>query len=240
MVSKLRSHFGHNVVGYLALFFALTGVAYAAGPLKAGDPAGGDLTGIYPNPTIKPCSATQILKFDGTNWACAADNSGGGVATDVQCATTCVEDSEVADNITLASGTVGDTQIKPTSNISLLGQSINSAEIIDDSITSADIANGTITSADMSPNAVGSTEIIDNSITSADIANGTITSADIASLGSLTFTPSTSAPVACSSSTRGVVYYDSDFAGSSALDEGLASCNGTAFTSVADGSTLAD
>ena len=43
----------HNVVGYLALFFALTGVAYAAGPLKSGDPAGRRFGRDLPEPVSR-------------------------------------------------------------------------------------------------------------------------------------------------------------------------------------------
>jgi len=55
MLSRLRGHVRHNVVAYLALFFALSGTALGANAaIKVGDTATGDLTGTYPGPTIAP------------------------------------------------------------------------------------------------------------------------------------------------------------------------------------------
>jgi hypothetical protein len=55
MLSKLHSHFRHNVVGYLALFFALSGGAFAANTyIRTTDtiPSNSDLTGTYGSPLI--------------------------------------------------------------------------------------------------------------------------------------------------------------------------------------------
>jgi len=79
MLSKLSSHVHHNVVGYIALFFALSGVAYAVGPLKPGDPAGGDLSGTYPDPTVAANAINSGKVADGS--LTGDDIAGGAVGT---------------------------------------------------------------------------------------------------------------------------------------------------------------
>lgn len=53
MFGNSLKHIRGNLVAYVALLFALSGPATAAGVvLMKGDPAGGDLTGTYPAPQI--------------------------------------------------------------------------------------------------------------------------------------------------------------------------------------------
>jgi hypothetical protein len=112
--------------------------------LPPSGPAGGDLTGTFPKPTIGPAAVGSLEITDGT--VSSADIADGAVGS--------------AD---IAGGAVGSAAIADGS--------VGSADIGDESIGSSDIADGSISASDFRARSVGGSALVD--ATPLASANGT-------------------------------------------------------------------
>jgi hypothetical protein len=199
--------------GALSANVSLFGSAVDSSEITNGTVTGTDLasaTILFSNIAQNGCSSQDVMKWNGSAWACATD-----VDTDTDSqnlfatinadnGTDPVADGST-DTLNLVSGSgvtiTGDGTTDTITVAATLGTDISSAEIVDGTIVSADISDGSIANADLANSSLtvtagtgitgggavslGGTVTLNASlgtdIASAEIVDGTIAFADLAS-----------------------------------------------------------
>ena len=153
--------------------FAAAGADGTAGVSSAGSlrvpptgPAGGDLSGTYPNPQIR----NQII---------VASNMANGAITNPKINDGAVNSNKILDNSVRSVDIFNNT---------ILGQdiadsTITTLDIADGAVTSSEILDGTIAQADLGFDSVGSSQIQTDAVQATEIADNSIDSGEVVDFG---------------------------------------------------------
>ncbi|GAB6118866.1 beta strand repeat-containing protein [Dysgonomonas termitidis] len=112
----------------------------------------------------------QVLKFNGTAWAPAAD------AQNLTNSTTNTINGTQVQRAALT----GDVTAPANSNATTIANNaVTSAKIADGAVATVDLANNAVTTAKLADNSVTSVKIVDGAVANADLANNAVNSAKI-------------------------------------------------------------
>jgi hypothetical protein len=164
MSNRIHAHLRSNVVGYVAVFLALTGTAYATHPGGADTISTGDIidgqvrTGDVGNDQIRAVDVRD-------------DTLAGGGLTAPDLAPGSVASSELATNAIPSDGTGDDGSTKLATDsvnwLELAFGSVRTQTVLDNSLTGGDLSDNSVTGADVT------------SLTGTDITDGTIGVVDL-------------------------------------------------------------
>ncbi|MDX6581789.1 MAG: hypothetical protein QOI10_973 [Solirubrobacterales bacterium] len=157
------------------------------GPATPTGPAGGDLAGTYPDPSIAPNAVTAAKVLDDT-----LDTA------DINDATLAFSPGSTHDvlgtlgNAQLNANSVGSTEVFPNSlsgtdineaTVQIAGEvtgNLDNVQIAADAVGNAAMADNAIGKPEMADNAIGNAEMDDNAIGSAEVSTGSLHQGDLA------------------------------------------------------------
>jgi hypothetical protein len=173
MSSRFRDHIRSNVVGYIAVFIALSGTAFAVdGPLPGVNQVGSQdiINGEVDTVDLAPGSVTTGRIVNGG--VTAPD-----IADDVISDDTL---NPLTGSTKIASGAIKEDELGASSvfGAEVAPGSLDGSDIADGSLHGADLADGSIFAVDLATASVGTAEVSNNSLTGSDVDESTFSGLD--------------------------------------------------------------